>query len=82
MHHYELFQPMLSHFPDPSGFPAYFEFSKMSFPVTEQACEEEAVWLDKSIFRAGQKGVHDVVLAVMKILANIDKLVEARMHIQ
>jgi hypothetical protein len=54
----------------------------MSFPVTEQACEEEAVWLDKSIFRAGQKGVHDVVLAVMKILANIDKLVEARMHIQ
>jgi dTDP-4-amino-4,6-dideoxygalactose transaminase len=77
MHHYDLFQPKLSHLPVPSAFPAYFEFSKMSFPVAEQACEEEAVWLDESIFRGGQKGVDDVVLAIKKILANADELSEA-----
>jgi dTDP-4-amino-4,6-dideoxygalactose transaminase len=75
MHHYDLFQPKLSHLPVPSAFPAYFEFAKMSFPVAEQACDEQAVWLDESIFRAGQKGVDDVIRALKKILANADILV-------
>jgi dTDP-4-amino-4,6-dideoxygalactose transaminase len=77
MHRYELFQPMLSRLPVPSAFPAYFEFSKMSFPVAERACEAEAVWLDESIFRAGQNGVDDVVFALKKIQANADELVVA-----
>ena len=68
---------MLSHLPVPSAFPKYFEFSKMSFPVAEQACEEEAVWLDESIFRAGHKGVDDVIHALKKILANRNELVKA-----
>jgi len=77
MHHYELFQPILSRLPVPSAFPAYFEFSKMSFPVAERACESDAVWLDESIFRAGKKGVDDVILALKKILANANELAQA-----
>jgi len=79
MHHYNLFQPNLSHLPVPSAFPAYFEFAKMSFPVAEQACDEQAVWLDESIFRAGQKGVADVIRALKKILSNVDELSQALM---
>jgi dTDP-4-amino-4,6-dideoxygalactose transaminase len=82
MHHYKLFQPRLSHLPVPSAFPKYFDFSKMSFPIAEQACEEEAVWLDESIFRAGHKGVDDVVRALYKILANADELVQAMVHMR
>ena len=77
MHHYELFQPNLSHLPVPSAFPERFDFSKLSFPEAERACEVEAVWLDESIFRAGQKGVDDVIIALKKILANADKLAQA-----
>jgi L-glutamine:2-deoxy-scyllo-inosose/3-amino-2,3-dideoxy-scyllo-inosose aminotransferase len=82
MHHYELFQPKLSHLPVPSAFPAYFDFDKMSFPIAEHASEEEAIWLDESIFRAGQKGVDDVILALKKILANADDLVNSLMNPQ
>lgn len=81
MHHYELFQPKLSHLPVPSAFPEYFEFDKMSFPIAEHAGVEEAVWLDESIFRAGHKGVDDVILALKKILANADDLVNAIMNL-
>jgi dTDP-4-amino-4,6-dideoxygalactose transaminase len=77
MHHYELFQPKLSQLPVPSAFPERFDFSKMSYPVAERACEEEAVWLDEAIFRAGEKGVDDVILTLYKILANGDMLAEA-----
>ncbi len=82
MHHYELFQPKLSRLPVPSAFPEYFEFAKMSFPVAEHACEEEAIWLDESIFRAGQKGVNDVICALKKILANADGLAQALTNMQ
>ncbi len=77
MHHYELFQPSLSHLPVPSAFPERFDYSKLSFPEAERACEVEAVWLDESIFRAGQKGVDDVIITLKKILANADKLAQA-----
>ncbi len=82
MHHYELFQPKLARLPVPSAFPQFFEFDKMSFPVAEQACEEEAVWLDESVFRAGQKGVDDVIRALKKILANTGELAEALENMQ
>ena len=77
MHHYELFQPKLSRLPVPSAFPAYFEFSKMSFPIAEHASEEEAICLDESIFRAGQEGVDDVIIALKKILNNANELAQA-----
>lgn len=70
MHRYDIFQPQLSRLPVPSAFPERFNFAAMSFPEAERATEREAVWLDESIFRAGQKGVDDVIAALKKVLAN------------
>jgi hypothetical protein len=67
MHHYDLFQPHLSRLPVPAAFPDAFRFEQMQFPVAEQACEQEAVWLDESVFRAGRQGVDDAVAALRKI---------------
>jgi hypothetical protein len=48
---------------------------KMSFPVAEQACEHEAVWLDESIFRTGRQGVDDAIAAIKKIQKYVRELV-------
>jgi hypothetical protein len=53
MHHYDLFQPWLSRLPVPSAFPERFQFEKLHFPEAERASEDEAVWLDEAVFRAG-----------------------------
>lgn len=74
MHHYTLFQPQTSRLAVPNAFPEYFRFDKMSFPEAERACEHEAVWLDESVFRDGQRGVEDAVTALKKIRANRDEL--------
>ena len=72
MHHYSLFQPGRSRLPVPSAFPERFDFSRMHFPEAERAGEHEAVWLDESVFRAGQQGVDDAVAAIRKIQAQGD----------
>jgi dTDP-4-amino-4,6-dideoxygalactose transaminase len=77
MHHYSLFQPRNSKLAVPNAFPERFDFSRMSFPVAERACEHEAVWLDESIFRAGRQGVEDAVAALKKIQENASELAEA-----
>ena len=74
MHHYSLFQPRNSKLAVPNAFPGCFDFSKMSYPVAERACEHEAVWLDESTFRAGPQGVDDVVAALKKIQKNAAEL--------
>jgi hypothetical protein len=48
----------------------------MRFPEAERACEQEAVWLDESIFRAGKQGVDDALAAVAKIQANAGRMDE------
>jgi dTDP-4-amino-4,6-dideoxygalactose transaminase len=77
MHHYTLFQPQKSNLAVPNAFPQYFEFGKMNLPISERACEHEAVWLDEAIFRAGQKGVDDAVNALQKIQHQAKELAEA-----
>jgi L-glutamine:2-deoxy-scyllo-inosose/3-amino-2,3-dideoxy-scyllo-inosose aminotransferase len=77
MHNYSLFQPQKSKLAVPNAFPEYFDFKNMSLPAAERACEHEAVWLDESVFRAGQKGVDDAVSAIKKIQANAKELNEA-----
>ncbi len=74
MHHYELFQPQLSKLPVPSVFPERFNFSEMHLPEAESACQQEAVWLGESLFRAGPKGVDDVAAAMRKIYENREAL--------
>ena len=44
------------------------------FPEAERACQQEAVWLDEAIFRAGKQGVEDTVAALEKIFAQRDLL--------
>ena len=77
MNNYSLFQPQKSKLAVPNAFPEYFDFANMRLPAAERACEHEAVWLDESIFRAGQKGVDDAVTAIKKIQANAKELNEA-----
>lgn len=78
MHHYELFQPHLSRLPVPSAFADRFRFGEMDLPEAERACEEEAVWLDERIFRAGQQGVDDAVAAIRKVQENSAQLAAAK----
>ncbi|MGD0707301.1 MAG: DegT/DnrJ/EryC1/StrS family aminotransferase [Anaerolineaceae bacterium] len=84
MHHYDLFQPWLSRLPVPSAFPERFQFEKLHFPEAERASEDEAVWLNEAIFRAGKQGVDDVVNALKKLLDNrseMQQLEEMRMKL-
>jgi dTDP-4-amino-4,6-dideoxygalactose transaminase len=74
MHHYDLFQPQTSKLPVPSAFPERFRFDEMHFPEAERACEQEAVWLDESVFRAGRQGVDDTAAALRKIYENRTEL--------
>jgi dTDP-4-amino-4,6-dideoxygalactose transaminase len=77
MHYYELFQPRLSKLPVPMAFPERFNFAEMHLPVAKKACQQEAVWLDESVFRAGQKGVDDVTSAMHKIYEHRELLADA-----
>ncbi len=66
MYRYDLFQPGLSRLPVPSAFPEYFDFERMHLPVTERVSAREGMWLDESIFRAGESAVDDVAAALEK----------------
>ncbi len=74
MSRYDLFQPYLSHLAVPSAFPEYFQFDQMSFPVTEQAAEATSVWMGESLFRAGRKGIDDLVAGVQKLVEHREEL--------
>jgi dTDP-4-amino-4,6-dideoxygalactose transaminase len=74
MSRYDLFQPYLSRLAVPSAFPEYFQFDQMSFPVTEQAAEETTVWMGESLFRAGRRGIDDLVAGVQKLIENREQL--------
>jgi dTDP-4-amino-4,6-dideoxygalactose transaminase len=78
MHHYSLFQPHISKLPVPSAFPERFAFDEMRLPHAERACEDEAVWLDECIFRAGRQGVDDAVAAIRKIQTHAGELAELK----
>ena len=74
MNNYELFQPHLSKLAVPSAFPEYFEFEKMSLPVTQRASETASVWMGESIFRAGKEGIDDLIAGLNKMGENRDEL--------
>jgi len=77
MNKYDLFQPRLSKLAVPSAFPERFDYTKLSLPEAERGGLRESVWLDESVFRAGQKGIDDVVAALRKVLENREALAEA-----
>ena len=67
MYRYDLFQPRLSRLPVPSAFPEYFDFGRMILPVAERVSSREGLWLEESVFRAGEAGANDVVAALTKV---------------
>lgn len=67
MTRYDLFQPHLSRLPVPAAFPERFNFDDIHLPEVERISQQEAVWLDESIFRAGKQAVDDTVEAMRKI---------------
>lgn len=67
LHRYALFQPTRSQLAVPSAYPERFDYSQLSLPEAEKACEREAVWLGESVFRAGEKGVDDAIAALKKV---------------
>jgi len=74
MNNYDLFRPRKSKLAVPNAFPEYFDFEKLNLPEAIRACEHEAVWLGEAIFRAGPKGVDDVIAALKKIQSNTEEL--------
>jgi len=43
-------------------------------PVTEKACEEEAVWLKQNILLGTREDMDDVADAILKIKENVEEL--------
>ena len=50
----------------------------MSFPVAESAAERESLYLNENVFRAGRRGIEDVIEALAKVQRHADELVPAR----
>jgi len=73
MYRYDLFQPQLSRLPVPAAFPQYFDFDRMTLPVTEAVSTREGVWLEENIFRAGKQGVDDAVSALKKVQEQLSR---------
>ena len=62
-----LFQPSLSRLPVPMQFPERLDVAEMAFPVADRVGAFESVYLDENVFRAGERGVADVVEAIAKV---------------
>jgi dTDP-4-amino-4,6-dideoxygalactose transaminase len=76
MHRYDLFQPALSRLPVPSAFPERFDFEEMELPVSLRAGQQEAIWLDHPLFRAGPDAIDETLRALHKLVANVEALPE------
>jgi dTDP-4-amino-4,6-dideoxygalactose transaminase len=77
MNKYDLFQPLISKLPVPSAFPERFDYSNVELPEAERGGLRESIWLDESVFRAGQEGIDEVTTALRKLLDNKEALAEA-----
>lgn len=77
MNKYPLFQPLLSKLAVPSAFPERFDYSQVEMPIAERAGLRESIWLEECVFRAGQKGIDDVIAALRKVLEHREELAEA-----
>jgi dTDP-4-amino-4,6-dideoxygalactose transaminase len=74
MSRYELFQPARSRLPVAVEFADRLDPSRMYFPVAEAAGLRESVYLMENTFRAGRKGVEDVVEALAKVQKHAHEL--------
>ena len=51
-------------------FPGEVDYSKVFCPVTEKACDEEAVWFLQNMMLGDQEDMDDIVKAIKKIKEN------------
>jgi len=50
------------------------DYSKIYCPVTEKACDEEALWLTQNVLLGTKEDMNSIVEAIKKIKDNIDEL--------
>ncbi len=74
MNRYDLFQPSRSRLPVAVEFAERLDPARMSFPVAEAAGLRESIYLMENTFRAGRKGVEDVVEALAKVQKHAHEL--------
>ena len=78
MSRYDLFQPGKSRLPVCLEYADRLDPARMSFPVAESAAERESLYLNENVFRAGRRGIEDVIEALAKVQRHADELVPAR----
>jgi dTDP-4-amino-4,6-dideoxygalactose transaminase len=78
MSRYDLFQPHLSRLPVCVEYADRLDPARMSLPVAEAAGERQAVYLNENVFRAGRRGVEDVITALAKVQEHAGELAQAR----
>jgi len=78
MSRYDLFQPGKSRLPVCVEYADRLDPARMSFPVAESAAERESLYLNENVFRAGRRGIEDVIEALAKVQRHADELVPAR----
>jgi dTDP-4-amino-4,6-dideoxygalactose transaminase len=78
MSRYELFQPALSRLPVCVEHLDRLDPARMHFPVAEAAGEQQAVYLNENVFRAGAQGVDDAVEALAKVQRHAHELTAVR----
>ena len=75
MNRYDLFQPQLSRMPVCVAHADRLDVSRMSFPVAEAAAEQQSVYLNENVFRAGERGIEQAVEGIAKVQQHADELV-------
>ena len=75
MSRYDLFQPQLSRMPVCVAHADRLDVSRMSFPVAEAAAEQQSVYLNENVFRAGERGIQQAVEGIAKVQQHADELV-------
>jgi dTDP-4-amino-4,6-dideoxygalactose transaminase len=78
MSRYDLFQPALSRLPVCVEHADRLDPSQMHFPVAEAAGEQQAVYLNEAVFRAGREGVEDAAAAIAKVQRHAHELAAVR----
>jgi dTDP-4-amino-4,6-dideoxygalactose transaminase len=78
MSRYDLFQPRKSRLPVCVEYADRLDPAHMSFPVAESAAERESLYLNENVFRAGRRGIEDVIEALAKVQRHADELAPAR----
>lgn len=74
MSNYPLFQPHLSRLPVAVQYADRLDPRKWSFPVAERAAQQQQIYLDEGIFRAGKDGIDAAIEAFLKLQRHPDTL--------